>query len=165
MRGVATKPGIGSSGGNRAGGSSGWTGWLFLLTLLALYVPVIAASAALWFTDDNYAHGVFIIPACIWLLWLQRESIRKAVRKPTAWGLLPLALGLMFQTLGYGLNSKALAMISLIPALAGAVLILYGPELFRICSFPIGFLIFIARWPGIFTDSLSQCIQRVSAVG
>jgi len=142
-----------------------WAVIAFCAALALLYAPVVAASALSWFNDDDMAHGVFIIPVSLWILWMQRDQIRELPIRATAWGLAPLALGLLMEIAGYAMGSKSLAMLSLIPALSGAVLMLHGRELLKASAFPIGFLFFTARLPFGLSETLSQWIQRLSSAG
>jgi exosortase len=144
---------------------SSWIVLGFGVLLAALYAPVIWEGAHLWFSDENYAHGVFIIPVSLGLVWLQRDAIRRVALRPDLWGLAPLALGLIAECIGYLLGSKGLAMLSLVPTLAGVVLLLHGRELWKIVAFPVCFLVFTARLPGGLTDPISQWIQAVSTTG
>ena len=142
-----------------------WLALVLALLLAAIYVPVIREGAVLWLTNDNYAHGVFIFPISIALIWLQRRRILEAKQAPTAWGLLVLTAGLLMELLGHILGSNGLAMASLVPTLAGAVLILHGREGWRLTSFPICFLVFTARMPASLFDPMSHAIQRASSIG
>lgn len=138
---------------------------LFALTLLALYAPVLRETATAWFTNDNYAHGVFIFPVALFLIGMQRDAIRKTAVQPAAWGLLPLAFGLLLETAGYLAHIDFLAMLSLIPVLAGSVLLLRGRETWKIVRFPITFLFFAAPLPGFLLASISAWIQSASTNG
>ena len=149
----------------RRPGPRAWLALVLALLLAALYVPVIHEGAILWITNDNYAHGVFIFPIAIALVWLQRRRLLEARQAPTAWGLPVLAAGLLIELLGYVLQCKGLEIASLVPSLAGAVLILHGWDAWRLTSFPICFLVFAARLPGALFEPLSHGIQRASSIG
>ena len=145
--------------------SSPLTAWLFGALLLALYVPVVAQTSRRWFQAEQYAHGVFIFPLAALLLWCRRDAIRAAPRQTCGWGLLPLALGLLMQGIGHTLKIEFVAMLSLLPTLAGGILLLYGPTLWHTVRFPILFLGFAANLPGFVLDGLSHALQEISATG
>ncbi|HZT44231.1 MAG TPA: exosortase/archaeosortase family protein [Chthonomonadaceae bacterium] len=138
---------------------------LFALALLLLYIPVVRDTARAWFTDENYAHGVFIFPITAFLIWTQRQAIRRAVPQPTMWGLALLAGGLLLEIAGYLVPIEFLAMVSLIPVLAGSILLLHGKALWKVVRFPVYFLFFAAPLPGFFLGKISVWIQGLSATG
>jgi len=139
--------------------------WLFATGIVALFFPVYYEAAVLWLSDDNYAHGIFILPISIALLWMQRDAIRQARQQPVAWGLLPLSLGLLLETAGYLLRIKSIAALALIPVVAGAILVLHGREFWRIARFSTYFLFFAVPVPGIILSIPSAWIQRASSDG
>jgi len=138
---------------------------LYALAFIALYAQILWETAQAWFTNDSYSHGVFIFPIVAWLLWIQRDRIRQAAVRPSAWGLAPLGLGLLLQVAGYCLNVKFLAMISLIPALAGSLLLLRGRETWERMRFAIYYLAFAAPWPTVLLNPPSNWIKSVSTTG
>ena len=139
--------------------------WLFLAGAALLYAPTLIKTVSYWVTDDNYAHGFFVFPISLFLLWIQRDQIRDAPRRPTAWGLAPLALGLLVQTGTYLLQIKYVGMWSLPLTLAGGVLLVHGPGLWRIVRFPVLFLLFAGHLPNTLLATLTGAIQQLSTVG
>jgi exosortase len=134
---------------------------LFAVALLALYVPVIWTAAKEWISQENYAHGMFIFPISLALLWMGRADLRKAQASPTAMGLFPLALGLLMQVAGFILSFSFLAILSIIPLLYGAVLALHGRNLLRAVQFPLLFVFFAAPTPAFVLVPISTWLQRV----
>jgi len=139
--------------------------WLFWLGVALLYAPVIAETVPLWFTDDNYSHGAFIFPVSVFVLYMQRKQIRETALKPTAWGLLPLALGLLIQSGTYLLRIRYVGMWSIVLTLAGGILLLYGKEMWRITRFAVVFLVFAAPLPYRIIDPPSKWIRSASTTG
>jgi exosortase len=150
-----------------AGGLKGWP-WsarFFVLAVLALYFPVLQITAVRWLSAEQYTHSLFVFPVSGLLLWMKRRELALASRHPSAWGLLPLFFGLLLQTVSHYLNIEFLGMLSLIPVLAGGVLLLHGDSLWRAVRFPVCFLGFAANLPGFILSGPSQCIQSISATG
>lgn len=139
--------------------------YLYIVALVALYAQILWETGQAWLTNENYSHGIFIFPISIWLLWIQRKQLREMVSEPTIWGLFPLSMGLLLEIVGYLLNVKFLAMISLIPVLAGSILIFYGKEVWKRARFATCFLFFAAPVPGFLLLPLTVWIQSVSSTG
>lgn len=148
--------------------SAAWEKWLPLVCaagVLALYAPTLADAAHQWMTNDNYAHGIFVFPLCAFLLWLRRDDLKSVERRPSAWGLLPLAAGLLAQCLSYTLQLKYIGMWTLAFTLVGGVLLLYGPEMLRIVRFAILFSLLANPLPHSVLNYMTLHIQSASTVG
>ena len=138
---------------------------LLVALLVALYVPVVAEAAKIWVKDENQAHGVFIFPISLFLLWMLRREIRAAKPEPAAIGVWLLGFGLLIQTAAWVLGIKWFPMLSLIPVIAGAVLVLHGRNLWKVVAFPVCFLFFAAPMPDIIILPLSTEVQNQSTTG
>lgn len=139
--------------------------WLFLAGVGLLYAPLLAGAVHQWISNDNYAHGFFVFPLAALTVWLRRDAIRAAPRRPTAWGFVPLALGLAMEAAGGLLQIKYIGMWSLIPTLAGGILLLHGPRLWAATQFSVWFLLFAAPLPNVWLGHVTGTIQAVSTVG
>lgn len=138
---------------------------LILVGILALFIPVVWEAGQLWIAYDTNAHGFIILPLSACLLWIQRDAIKRARVQPTAWGFVPLAIGLILETISYLLRIRFVAMLALVPVLAGLILILHGKNLWRVAQFPVCFLALAAPVPGILLGPIINWIQRISSTG
>ena len=138
---------------------------LFLAGVALVYAPIILDAAHQWISNDNYAHGFFIFPVSIFLLWMRKDQIPAAQRRPEAWGLLLILLGLVGAIGGYMLQIKYVGMWSLIPTLAGGILALHGRGLWKTVQFSVWFLLFAAPIPNSFLGPLTGAIQGISTTG
>ncbi len=144
-----------------------WPGamWLFLAGVALAYAPIILDAGRQWYSNDNYAHGFFIFPVAIGLCWMRRDSIASAERRPEAWGVGLVVLGLLGAIGGYLLQVKYVGMWSLIPTLAGGIFALHGRALWRTVQFPVWFLLFAAPIPNSFLGPITGQIQYLSTCG
>lgn len=144
-----------------------WPGtmYLFLGGVALVYAPIVYGAALQWISNDNYAHGFFIFPVSIFLLWNRRKALSTAERRPEAWGLLLLFIGLAGAIGGYLLQIKYVGMWSLIPTLAGGIVALHGRQLWKVTQFSVWFLLFAAPIPNSFLGPLTGQIQWFSTIG
>lgn len=168
---VGPEPDSPRAGGtsNSANGSS-WLEWprngiVFGAAVLVLYWHTLVDAVHIWLTAENYAHGVFIIPICLGLLYLNRERIRRADVHPSAWGLAFLVPGLAVMCIAHYLRASIIPMWTLVPVLLGGVLLLHGTRLFRVTAFPIGYLVFGAQIPFGILYMLNMWIKSASTSG
>jgi exosortase len=100
-----------------------------------------------WQTEQE-GHGPLIIAAALWLAWQARYRFKDIPTRPApliGWPLLLVALILMF--LGRTQEVVAAEALSIIPAVAGCILVSAGWKVLRVLAFPIGFLIFAVPAP------------------
>jgi len=144
-----------------------WPGvmYLFLAGVALVYAPIILDAAHQWLTNDSYAHGIFIFPVSIFLLWMRKDQIQATERRPEAWGLLLIPVGLLGAMGSYLLQIKYIGMWSLIPTLAGGILALHGRQLWKTVQFSVWFLLFAAPIPNSFLGPLTGQIQGYSTTG
>ena len=139
--------------------------WLVPAALVILYIPIFATAFQLWMTNENYSHCVFIIPISIFLLWLLRDEIKVAKPSPTPWGMLPLSLGLLMQFGAYLFALPYIGVWSVVPVVAGCVLLLHGTELWKVVQFPVCYLLLAGSLPTSTFSGLNAWIQHTSTVG
>src|SRR5882762_1862610 len=99
---------------------------LLLLSFVLLYREVLVKLVHDWLHDDNYSHGILIVPIALYFAWERRARLIAAPPKPSVLGLVLLfgsMLVLMAGTLGAELF---LARVSMIGIVAGTVLFVLG---------------------------------------
>ncbi len=121
-------------------------------------------------TEQNsyYTHG-FIVPfISLYFAYKQSEAIRTAKVAPSSLGY-PLIIGASITLLlGDFLGFTVFSQLSLIPMLAGLIIILWGKKQAQILWFPLIFLFFMIPIPSSLTQSIAlhvKLLATASAVG
>ena len=123
-------------------------------SFLVAYVPTIRGLIEGPWQTEQEGHGPLIIAASLFLVWQSRERLmsERFSRAPVAgWSLLLFGLVIMFLARTQGI--LAVETFSIIPVIAGCVLITAGWGAFRILAFPIGFLLFAVPAPDWIIDA------------
>lgn len=105
------------------------------------FLGTFASIVAIWSRSDTFAHGYFILPISLYLIWTNRESLKRLTPRPDARALVPLAfLGMVWlaATLAGVLVVEQYAVVAMIPVVVWAVL---GPTLAWAMAFPLGYLL------------------------
>lgn len=129
--------------------------WYALLAgaIVAAYIPTaLSLMNGPWQTEQE-GHGPLIIAASLWLVWQARKSILATEIKPapvSGWLLLLGGLFLMF--LARTQDVLTVEAFSILPVLAGGVLIAAGWAMLARFAFPIGFLFFAVPMPDWLID-------------
>ena len=124
-------------------------------------LPGLLALARVWSTVDYYAHG-FLVPAVSW--WaLHRDRARWSGLSPHGdrRGVPLLVLALLGYAGGLAAGLPWLIGLSLVGALAAAVLVAAGGAVLRAVAFPVGFLVFMAPLPDPLLGPLIRDLQLV----
>lgn len=135
------------------------------LLLAVIYAPLLAEAARQWVGDGASEHGILILPIALGLVWMLRDKVRACRPAPARAGAWLLGAGLLLETASFLLRVRWFPLLSLVPVLAGAVLALHGPALWRVLRFPILFLVFLAPVPTAVTLPAAAAIQRASTTG
>src|SRR5712664_1301463 len=114
-----------------------WPG-LLAGSVLAAYTPtVLSLIDGPWQTEQE-GHGPLIIAASLWLVWQSRKKLKTTALNPApviGWSTLIFGLLLMFLARTQGV--LAVEVLSVLPVIAGCVLLSAGWPMLRVLAFPI----------------------------
>lgn len=96
-----------------------------------------------WNPETNYEHAKLIPLIIGFVLWHDRDKIKRARLGSSKWGWFFIALGLFLFVAGVRTLQARLSLGALPFVLFGAVLYIGGRELARVLLFPIAFLLFM----------------------
>jgi exosortase D (VPLPA-CTERM-specific) len=139
---------------------------LFALGLAAAVVPFVHVLGDLynvWNLKPEYSHG-FIIPiVATFLIWRQREELRR-LPFTGSWSALVLILaGLGLNLVGELTTMQTLEHYAFLLVIYGLVLALTGPTVFRRMWAPMAMLVFALPLPSLFDNALSLQLQLLSS--
>jgi exosortase len=140
--------------------------WQFgVLTALLLwaYGPTLWHLVGQWSHNEDYTHG-FIVPIFSgFVIWQERDRLRKIVPRPSWSGLMLLLLGLVILTLGQMGAELFTARASLLLVLAGIVVLFYGWQMFRALLFPWAFLLLAIPFPTLIYNKITFPLQLLAS--
>jgi exosortase len=136
---------------------------LLLLSFGLLYRDVLVKLVHDWLHDDNYSHGILIVPIALYFAWERRERLFAAPVKPSMLGLILIIgsiLVMMAGTLGAELF---LARVSILGIVVGSVLFIFGWAHLRILFLPIAFLLLMIPIPAIIFNQIAFPLQLLAS--
>jgi len=132
----------------------------FKILVIGILLCVIYWPTFLWMNErfqwsgSYYSHG-FIVPFIVaFLMWRKREVFNDSV-KPTAAGLIILIISLFIHIISYAWKIYFISGFSIIFALAGLIVYLFGFRVLKELWFPLCFLIFMIPLPILIIDNIS----------
>ncbi|MGM9484240.1 exosortase B [Roseateles sp. NT4] len=133
--------------------------WLLLgVGVLGMYVPTVVGLLRTVWSSDEQGHGPIVLAIAVWLIWRARalvnETSSSAPAPLFAWPL--ILFGALTHAIGGAMDVLMLEVGSVIPLLAGLVLLMRGPKQLAAMWFPLLFMVFLVPLPGVVVDALTQ---------
>ena len=128
-----------------------------------LYGGVLSSLVSQWASDDDYSHGVFVVPLAVFFAWARRDALRRAALRPSAFGLFVIGASLAVFLAGILGAELFLTRVSLIGVLMGTVLFVWGREHFRMLFFPLAFLLLMVPLPAIVFNQIAFPLQLLAS--
>ncbi|MHB8866907.1 MAG: exosortase/archaeosortase family protein [Pirellulaceae bacterium] len=136
---------------------------VIVLVMAVVYWPSMRMLTRVWETPD-YSHGYLVPLFAGFLLWVRRDMLKFENMRGSWFGvLLILASALFFVGAGV-LGFKLIGAFSLLPALAGIVLMIGGWSMFRWAWPAIVFLGFMIPLPVAMETMATQPLRRVGTL-
>jgi EpsI family protein len=137
---------------------------LAVAALTLCYASVIRALAETWATSYLYSYGFAMVLISGYMLWAKSDRLRNLEPLPDYFFGVPVVLaGVGMLAVGRLALLISVQELSLLVALAGFVLLLFGREAFACIWFPLGYLLFgIPIWDNVI-GSLQPPSQDLSA--
>jgi exosortase D (VPLPA-CTERM-specific) len=117
-----------------------------------------------WWTLDMYSHGFFIPLISSYLVWIKRKELSAIQLSPSyILGYVILICSMVLFLLGEVGGIVILQGLSLLPTIAGIIILLFGIRLMRILLIPIAYLVFMIPIWEMVTQNLHPPFQDFSA--
>jgi exosortase len=131
--------------------------------LLWIYAPVLIHLVRQWERDPNYSHGFFVPAFSLFVLWSEREKLQALPLRPSWSGLVVLATALAILTAGTLGAELFLSRFSLLVAIAGLVILMFGWNHLRAILFPWLFLLLMIPIPTIVFNEITFPLQLLAS--
>ncbi|HEY9194339.1 MAG TPA: exosortase B [Methyloversatilis sp.] len=139
--------------------SPGWAPfWVVVAGMAAMYGPSFHdLFTGIWSTDEN-AHGPIVLSVSVWLLYTKWNEIADDIRyEPAPWlGWPLLVFALLLYVVGRSQDILIFEIGSLIPMIAGLMLLFFGRATLLSLWFPLFFMLFMIPLPGLLVDTVTQ---------
>lgn len=131
--------------------------------LLWAYWPTLVGLVQRWSSDPQYTHGYVIPVFALIVLWFRRSDFPANLR-PSWWGLVVVAVAVVLRLLGAALFIDWLDAGSLLPALAGLIVLAGGWALLGWSWPALAFLLFVVPLPYQADILLAHPLRSIATV-
>jgi len=115
---------------------------ILLVSWALVYQDALIGMESIWSRSDTFAHGYFILPISIWLIWRDKTYLLSSYTQ-TTWLPLPLLFGSLFVWLfAFAVDINVLGQLSAVISLIALVWLLIGNKLTWRYKFPLAYLLF-----------------------
>jgi len=147
------------------GGAALFAAFALPIAFLITYRQTFPELVKQWLGNEDYSHGLLIIPIVAYLIWQKRPELRRVDIRPD-WRALPLLFLAIFVFVVGELGAELFTTrISMIVLIFGLVWFLCGPAVIRIMGFPLAFLFLMIPLPGMIHRNLTFPLQLFSSAG
>ncbi len=115
---------------------------LFILAWALVYKDALVNMEAIWSRSDTFAHGYFILPISLWLLWRDKSNLLASSVQPSWLVLPPLAISLFVGLFAYAADINVLGQLSAVTSLVFLLWMLIGNKQVWRYKFPLAYLFF-----------------------
>jgi len=130
-------------------------GLLAAAALGVAYLPVVENLVSQWLANDDFSHGLLVLPVALYLGWQKRDRLR-AVPIGTDWRAIFMLLVAGFVYVVGELGAELFTVrVSLLLFVIGLVWLLYGPWVLKVLRFPLAFLFLMLPLPGFIYRNLT----------
>ncbi len=131
--------------------------------LVVLYYRIFRDLHTAWTAVDSYySHGFIVPPICLYFVWQKRRELMTEPIRSNSIGYVLILSACLMLLASDSLGVRLAGQISLLPMLAGLVLIFFGSRHLALVWFPIVFLAFMIPIPASITQSLSLKIKLLA---
>lgn len=134
------------------------------LALLWAYWPALVVMWERWSSDPQYSHGFLVPLFALVVLWSRRSQYPKHWGTGNSWGFVLLLSGWLMRFISAYFYLEPLDGLSLLPMLAGLVLLLGGWPVLHWCWPAIAFLGFMLPLPFQVEMALAQPLRQLATL-
>ncbi len=130
---------------------------------LALYNHTIIKLVGDWSSDPNFSHGFLIPVIAAYMIWHKKDELASLTVEKNNWGLLFIAVGMVFHVLGNIGSELFIMRSSIIFTVFGVVLYITGSNVSKKIIIPIIYLFFMIPIPAIIWNKIAFPLQLFAA--
>ncbi len=136
-----------------------------LVVLLAVaFWPILKSMYGSWFDKTAYMdHGVLVIPAAAYMVWMKWDKLAKVPQSPSLWGVLLLLFGALSATLGIAAHWIWVGRMAFLVSVLGSITALFGLRMVRELTYPLCTLIFMVAPPTFVYERVTLSLQLLAS--
>ncbi len=115
---------------------------ILILMVLVFQQTIVDTAMIWWDSSDTYVHGMFVVPAVIWMIWSQRGQFLSITPKPSYFGVIGLSVFALLWVICSLAGIAVGQQLSFFVMLAMLVITVFGLQISQKIWFSLLFIIF-----------------------
>ncbi|MCX6545031.1 MAG: VPLPA-CTERM-specific exosortase XrtD [Acidobacteria bacterium] len=136
---------------------------VLVASIAFLFRDVIAKLVLDWWNDDNYSHGLLVVPLAGYVWWRSRARLASLPVKPSMIGLLLVVGSILTLVAGVIGAELFLTRVALLGTVAGTVLFLRGTQYLKALGFAFLLLALAIPIPAIIFNQITFPLQLLAS--
>jgi exosortase len=137
-----------------------WKPIVIIAALGFVYASVLVKLGHDWWEDENYSHGLLVPFIIGYILWIERDRLRRAIVRPSMWwGAAAVVCALLALWAGTAGAELFMQRMSLVLMIAGIVVYFWGFRLLRFALVPLALLVLAIPIPTIIFNQIAFPLQ------
>lgn len=136
---------------------------ILFLVWMAVFGPIYPELIRDWLGHSDNSHAFLVPFVSLFFVWQKKDELRSSLIESSAWGGLLLVISLFVYVISYAGGLAFPARGAMVFSLAGLVWFCFGNAVFRLLSFPIGFLLFMVPAPYSLISLVSMPLQLMAS--
>jgi exosortase len=137
--------------------------WLLIAAFAIVYGHTLPSLFREWWTNDDYAHGLFTPFAIAYLVYQRREQLFSIPLSPTKIGFFLVLISQLILLVGFLGAEFFLQRISVVVFLAGLILFLWGWTAFYRTAFGLILIVLAIPLPAIVFNAVALPLQLLAS--
>ncbi len=130
---------------------------------LSIYAEPMIRIIGVWWDSEEYGHGLFMPLVAGYIVWLNRDRLAEHRRNLTGLGYTALAGSLVLMLAASLANLESVKLYSLLMAIGGYFLVLFGRVGLRVITVPLLLLFLVIPLPYLLISQLTAGLQLISS--
>lgn len=136
----------------------------FAVLFVLNYLPTFRWMVGRWEEEGSYmSHGWLIAPISLWLLWMDRRRIAAAPIAPSHGGWWLILPALLLHVVSGLADVSSISGLTMVPLLAGFVVLRFGWAVARAVWFPLAFLVFMVPPPEFVISGINFRLKFIAS--
>lgn len=136
---------------------------ILMVLFIWIFAPAIPVLYNDWFVFKQFSHGLLVPFISGYMVWKARQQLQATPVSSSAWGALLVLPALGLALVGEAIGDTFTERVGMVLCLSGLVWLLFGWQVFKRLSFPLGYLLLMIPLPYVIVNEVAFKLRIIDA--
>jgi exosortase len=136
---------------------------ILMVLFIWIFAPAIPVLYNDWFVFKQFSHGLLVPFISGFMFWRARERLQATPVSSSAWGAFLVLPALGLALVGKAIGDTFTERVGMVLCLSGLVWLLFGWQMFKRLSFPLGYLLLMIPLPYVIVNEVAFKLRTIDA--